>query len=127
MHNNIGENLNKLSDEEISEKIKSGYFTEESMFVAVEILRQRGVDVPEVDTSYYPKPIPFRKSHPYLFWAVLVIVSLAIKSLATKIVEYKYSQASDKIDISSLFNSTALANNTALALIAYCKTAQHKA
>jgi hypothetical protein len=64
----IWDNLNRLSDEEIYEKVKGGHYTEEFNTVAIEILKQRGLSVPEVKEGYVKQKIPFRKSHPIWFW-----------------------------------------------------------
>lgn len=93
MPNQIWDNLNRLSNEEIYERVKGGHYTEEFNAVAVEILKQRGVAVPEVENDYLPKSIPFRKSHPYLFWVIIVFICLSIKGLSTKLIEHNRAQA----------------------------------
>jgi hypothetical protein len=68
MNSELFENLNKLSDEEISLRVKGGYYTNEAHNVAVEVLKSRGLPVPEVQEGYIEPKIPFRKSHPIWFW-----------------------------------------------------------
>jgi hypothetical protein len=68
MTSELFQNLNRLSDEEISLRVKGGYYSDEANNVAVEILKSRGLAVPEVIEGYIEPKVPFRKSHPIWFW-----------------------------------------------------------
>ena len=86
MENNIWDNLNRLSDEEISTAVKGGHYTEEFNAVAIEILKKRGIPVPEVEIGYVKPKVPFYKSHPIWFWtftgAILSALGRWINKLA---------------------------------------------
>jgi hypothetical protein len=70
------ENIEKLSTEEISTRIKSGHYAEEAHEIAVQILKERKVEVPQILENYKTpsKPIYGR----FQFWIVVAILGSAI-------------------------------------------------
>ena len=65
---NLYDNLNKLNSDELVERYKSGYYTDEAKDVVVSIFNERNISIPLVDENYSSVKIPFYKSHPIWFW-----------------------------------------------------------
>ena len=57
LNSELYKNLNQFSDGELCKKIKCGHLTEEANYIAVEILKKRGVDIPvgKVESCDSPK------------------------------------------------------------------------
>jgi hypothetical protein len=81
------ENINKLSSHEISSQIRNGYYVDDAHNVAAQILKERNIEVPEVDKNYKPTSKSIFKS--YYFWSIVGILGSAIlKELNNKMHGY---------------------------------------
>ena len=78
MNVELYENINKLNDDEIHDRVKAGFFDEEAYEIAVGILKTRGASVPQVQEGYIKQNIPFRKRHPLVFWTIVSVIGVAI-------------------------------------------------
>ena len=74
----LRQNIEKLSDNEISTRISRGYYSDQAISIASNVLRERGVPVPAVNPDYKEDKVPFYKAHPIWF---LTLSSLAITIL----------------------------------------------
>ena len=68
MSDDLYEKINKLTDDEISKKVKGGHYNDDANSIAVAILKQRGLNVPPLEEGCIEPKIPFYKSHPIWFW-----------------------------------------------------------
>jgi len=83
---NLYDNLNKLTSDELIEKYKSGYYTDDAKDVVVEIFKERNISVPLVDENYSSTKIPFYKSHPIWFWTLFGASATLLTRLIQRIV-----------------------------------------
>jgi hypothetical protein len=90
-------NIDQFSDDELCKKIKYGYLTEEANYIAMEILKKRGVDIPvgkiescdSLNEKYnYASPAEnhslfasikkFANEHPYWFMVICMLLAKLI-------------------------------------------------
>jgi hypothetical protein len=62
------DNLNKLSSNEIVDRLKMDGYTDDAKAVAIHILNERNIPVPTFEKNYASPKMPFYKSHPIWFW-----------------------------------------------------------
>ncbi len=62
------DSLNKLTSSEIVERIKMNNYADDAKAVAIHILNERNIPIPNFEENYTSPKIPFRKSHPIWFW-----------------------------------------------------------
>lgn len=87
MTSELFDNINKLTTEEVCERIKSGYYSDTSLEIATAVLKLRGVDAPAVDENYQTPSIPFYKSHPIWFWTFAGAGMTAFGRLISKLLQ----------------------------------------
>lgn len=85
MTSELFDNINKLTTEEVCERIKSGYYSDTSLETAAAVLKLRGLDAPAVDENYTRPSIPFYKSHPIWFWTFAGAGLTALGRLISKL------------------------------------------
>jgi hypothetical protein len=82
----LRQNIERLSDEEISDRIRKSYYSDEAIIIATEVLRERGVPVPEANSDVWEVKPPFYKAHPIWFITLtslcLTVVARLIKQLS---------------------------------------------
>jgi hypothetical protein len=80
------DSLNKLNSNEIVERIKMGYYSEDAMPIAISILNERNIPIPTFEENYSSPKIPFFKSHSILFWWLFATGAALLIRLIQKIV-----------------------------------------
>ncbi len=82
------DNLDKLSSNEIVERLKMGSYTDDAKAVAIDILNERNIPVPTFEENHSSPKMPFYKSHPIWFWTffgagVTILIRLIQKIVHT--------------------------------------------
>jgi hypothetical protein len=85
-HSDLYNSLNKLRSEEISERIKMGYYADDARATAIFILNERNIHIPAFEENYSSPKIPFYKSHPIWFWTFFSAGLMIIGRLIQRIV-----------------------------------------
>jgi hypothetical protein len=87
MTTHLFENINRLSDDELVERVRSGHYGDEAHAIAVDILKNRSIEIPDVEPNYIKTKIPLYKSHPIWFWTMVSVAVTMISRLIKQMLQ----------------------------------------